>query len=79
MLDEETIAYMIDHMNKNPKKPPPPVKNDIDEEEAIQIYNEIIRVFASHNLSYQCATRISLALNDSLLKGAAEIYRIDNS
>ena len=42
--------------------------------EAMEIYNEIINVYKSHNVSYQCACKLSLSLNYAFITGAVELY-----
>lgn len=81
MLNEETMEFMLSHIKKdNPHsmEKPMEIKNDVDEAEAMQIYHEMIQLFARHNVSYQCAVRLSLAWNEALMQGAVELYKIDN-
>lgn len=82
MLTDETLGYMLSHMkpkqsglldNKRDK-----VKADVTEKEALEIFNEVIEVFKNHNVSYQCACRLSLALNHAFLSGAVELYNQEN-
>ena len=82
MLNDETLGYMLSHMkpkqsslsdNNNDK-----VKADITEKEALEIFNEIIGIYRKHNVSYQCACRLSLALNHAFISGAVELYNQEN-
>ena len=78
MLNEEIMGYMLTNAYKkstmmNTKRND--TKADISENEALKIYNEIIDIYKKHNVSYQCACRLSLALNEAFLSGAVELYR----
>ena len=78
MLNEEIMGYMLTNAYKkstmmNTKRND--TKADISENEALEIYNEIIDIYKKHNVSYQCACRLSLALNEAFLSGAVELYR----
>ena len=77
MLNEEIMAYMLSHINsdKHPiNKQENNVKKDVSMKEAMEIYNEIINVYKSHNVSYQCACKLSLSLNYAFITGAVELY-----
>lgn len=54
------------------------IEDAISEEEAIDIYNEIINIFARHNISYRNACNISISLLYAIMTGAAELYEFDN-
>lgn len=70
--DIEFILSRQKDKNKRPIKVTP--KDEVTEEEAIQIYNEIINVMANHNISYRCAYNISISLMYAFMTGAAELY-----
>ena len=77
MLNDEQVmglvlqnAYRKGHLLQHQPK----VKSDVAEKEALEIFNELLDVFIKHNVSYQCACRISLALNEAFLTGAIELY-----
>ena len=67
-------AYAVSRMRGDAPIP----KQDISEKEALSIFNEIVEVMKSHNISYQCACRISIALNEAFLTGAVELYNQDH-
>ena len=78
MLNDEIIGYMLQNaykksVFKNFKKKEE-VKSEITQKEALEIFNELIDVYKKHNVSYQCACRLSLALNEAMLTGAVELY-----
>ena len=73
MLNEDIMAYMTKNIDKKNKETNE-VKQDVSEKEAMEIYNEIVAIFVKHNISYQCACRLSLAMNNALLTGAVELY-----
>lgn len=78
MLNEDIMGYMLRNAyNKSVLMDSKPVtiKSDISEREALEIFNEILDVYKSHNVSYQCACRLSLALNEAFLSGAVELYQ----
>lgn len=78
MLNEEIIGYMLQNAYKKStfkEQKPNVVKSEISQTEALEIFNEVIEVFSKHNVSYQCACRLSLALNEALLSGAVELYQ----
>lgn len=78
MLNEEILGYMLTNAYKKStllESKSNPVKPDITEKEALEIYNEILDIYKKHNVSYQCACRLSIALNEAFLSGAVELYR----
>lgn len=82
MLNDEIIGYMLQNaykksVFKDSKRDT--IKSDITQTEAMEIFNEIIEVYAKHNVSYQCACRLSLALNEAMLSGAVELYQQENN
>lgn len=82
MLNDETMGFMLTHMKPNKfnltDTKSVKVKSDVSEKEAMQIYNEIIDIYKSHNVSYQCACKLSLALNHAFMTGAVELYNREN-
>ena len=78
MLNDEIIGYMLDNAYKKSvlsDSKPVTIKSDILEKEALEIFNEIVDIYKKHNVSYQCACRLSLALNEAFLTGAVELYQ----
>ena len=78
MLNDEIIGYMLDNTYKKSvlsDNKPVTIKSDISEKEALEIFNEIVDIYKKHNVSYQCACRLSLALNEAFLTGAVELYQ----
>lgn len=81
MLNDETLGFMLSHMKPKQSKLSDgknEVKSDIGEKEALEIFNEIIEIYKKHNVSYQCACRLSLALNHAFISGAVELYNQEN-
>lgn len=76
MLNDDIMAFMANSHNKSSLLDikPDTIKSDIREEEALQIFNELIEVYRKHNVSYSCACRLSVSLTHALLTGAAELY-----
>lgn len=77
MLNENIMGYMLTNAYKKSHLSDTKrdiIKNDISETEALQIFNEIVDIYKKHNVSYQCACRLSLALNDAFWTGAVELY-----
>ena len=77
MLNDDIMGYMLSNAHK--KSPlqntnHDTIKADITQEEALKIFNEIIDVYQKHNVSYQCACRLSIALNEAFMTGAVELY-----
>lgn len=78
MLNDEIMGYMLTNAykkstlldNKNDR-----IKLDITETEALEIFNEIVDIYKKHNVSYQCACRLSIALNEAFMTGAVELYK----
>lgn len=77
MLNEDIMGYMVTKMNKRDSMKPhkPEVKAELSEDEALAIFNEVIKVYRQHNISYQCACRVTMALNEAFITGAVELYR----
>ena len=80
MLNDEIMGYMLTNMYKKSElldTKPNTIKSDITEKEALEIFNEIVEIYKKHNVSYQCACRLSLALNEAFLSGAVELYNYE--
>lgn len=80
MLNDEIMGYMLTNMYKKSElldTKPDTIKSDITEKEALKIFNEIVEIYKKHNVSYQCACRLSLALNEAFLSGAVELYNYE--
>lgn len=78
MFNDEIMGYMLSNAYKrstllDTKRDK--IKSDITEKEALEIFNEVLEVYKKHNVSYQCACRLSLALNEAFLTGAVELYQ----
>ena len=80
MLNDEIMGYMLTNMYKKSElldTKSNTIKPDITEKEALEIFNEIVDIYRKHNVSYQCACRLSLALNEAFLTGAVELYNYE--
>ena len=80
MLNDEIMGYMLTNMYKKSElldTKPDTIKSDITEKEALEIFNEIVEIYKKHDVSYQCACRLSLALNEAFLSGAVELYNYE--
>lgn len=77
-MKAEDIEFIVNHYKNEKPRIEEKVKDEISEEEAIKIYNEIITVMANHNLSYKCAYNISISLLYAFMTGAAELYDEEN-
>ena len=78
MLNENIMGYMLTNAYKKSTlldASSSTIKKDITEEEALEIFNEIVEIYKKHNVSYQCACRLSIALNEAFMTGAVELYR----
>lgn len=75
-MNDEIMGALLANAHKDSmKRNVPEVRNDVTEEEALRIFNEVVEVYKRHDLSYQCATRITMALNEAFISGAVELYR----
>ena len=76
MLNDEIMGALLSnaHVMARHRNEIEPVRNDITEEEALRIFNEIVEIYKKHNVSYQCACRLSMALNEAFITGAVELY-----
>lgn len=73
-MKAEDIEFIVNsYKNKKPGIKEE-IKDEITEEEAIKIYNDLIKVLASYNVSYKCALNISISLMYAFMTGAAELY-----
>lgn len=81
MLNEDVLGYMLSNSYKRydnlQRDTRPTIKNDISDEEAMKIFNEVIDIYKRHNITYECALRITMALNESFIQGAVELYEQD--
>ena len=80
MLNDEIMGYMLTNMYKKSElldTKHDTIKSDITEKEALEIFNELVEIYKKHNVSYQCACRLSLALNEAFLSGAVELYNYE--
>ncbi len=73
-MKAEDIEFIINSYKNEKPRIEEEIKDEISEDEAIKIYNEIIKVLADHNLSYKCALNISISLMYAFMTGAAELY-----
>jgi hypothetical protein len=73
-MKEEDIEFILNSYKNRKPHIKEDIKNELSEEEAIQIYNELIYVLGKHNISYKCALDISISLMYALMTGAAELY-----
>lgn len=81
MLNDEIMGHMLTNAYKKSRlsdNKHDNIKADITEKEALEIYNEIIDIYKKHNVSYQCACRLTFALNYSFMTGAAELYNLED-
>lgn len=82
MLNESIMGYMLTNAYKKSTlldTKPDTIKSDITEKEALEIFNEIVGIYKKHNVSYQCACRLSIALNEAFMSGAVELYQQEQS
>ena len=78
MLNDEIMGYMLSNAYKKSSlldTKHNTIKSDITEKEALEIFNEILDIYKKHNVSYQCACRLSIALNEAFMTGAVELYK----
>jgi hypothetical protein len=81
-MNDEIRNFMLEHMEKpdpHPivKKKEP--KSEVSPDEAMEIFRELLDVYVKHDVSYQCACKISLAFNEAMMTGAVEIARSEFS
>jgi hypothetical protein len=73
-MQAEDIEFIINNYKNEKPGIEEEIRDEITEDEAIKIYNEIVGVLASHHLSYKCALNISISLMYAFMTGAAELY-----
>lgn len=80
MSEVENFDFLIDALREaNVQEALKPDKKDIiSEEEALDIYNEVLNVFAKHDVSYRNACNLAISILYALMTGAAELYEFDN-
>lgn len=76
MLNDEIMGALLSnsHTLARRQKDLPKPRPDISEKEALDIFNEIVEIYKKHNVSYQCACRLSMALNEAFITGAVALY-----
>lgn len=75
MFNDEIMGALLSNAHilaRNRDMPKP--RQDITEEEALRIFNEVVEIYKKHNVSYQCACRLSMALNEAFITGAVALY-----
>ena len=77
MLKEDDIRFIMNSFKNEQPKIEQEIVNELTEEEAIKIYNELLEVLSRHNLSYKCAFNVTISLMYSFMVGAAELYDIE--
>lgn len=73
-MKAEDIEFIVNSYKNDKKQLQEEIKNELSENETIQIYNEMIQVLSKHNVSYRCALNISISLMYAFMTGAAELY-----
>jgi hypothetical protein len=73
-MKAEDIEFIVNSYKNEKPGIKEEIKDELTEEEAIDIYNDLIKVLASHNVSYKCALNISISLMYAFMTGAAELY-----
>ena len=73
-MQAEDIEFIISNYKNEKPRIEEEIKDELTEDEAIKIYNEIVKVLANHNVSYKCALNISISLMYAFMTGAAELY-----
>lgn len=53
------------------------INDDLTEEEAVALMDDLTKVFIKHNLSYKNSYRVSLALTCALAMGGLELYKAE--
>ena len=74
MLSRESIDEAILREREEPQKIEEEIREDITEEEAIEIYNELLQVLIKHNVSYKTGLDIFISATYAFMTGAAELY-----
>lgn len=73
-MKAEDIEFIVNSYKNEKPGIKEEIKDELTEEEAIDIYNDLIKVLANHNVSYKCALNISISLMYAFMTGAAELY-----
>lgn len=73
-MKAEDIEFIVNNYRNEKPRIQEEIKNELSEQETIQIYNELIQVLGNHNVSYKCALNISISLMYAFMTGAAELY-----
>ena len=76
-LNDELMAKLFSNAHKQERDivlEHPEIKDDLNEEDALKVYNEVLDIMVKHNLSYRNACRIAIALAEAFLTGAVELY-----
>lgn len=76
-MKAEDIDFIVSNYRKDKPRIQEEIHNELSEDEAIQIYNELVQVLANHNVSYRCALNISISLMYAFMTGAAELHDED--
>lgn len=76
-MKAEDIDFIVSNYRKDKSRIQEEIHNELSEDEAIQIYNELVQVLANHNVSYRCALNISISLMYAFMTGAAELHDED--
>lgn len=82
MFNENVMGYMLSNAYKKSRlkdSKDVTLKATLDEKEALQIFNEVVEVYRKHNVSYQCACKLTIALNEAFLSGAVELYNLESA
>ena len=77
-MKSEDIEFIIKNYKNEKPGIDEEIRDEISEEEAIQIYNELLTVMSKHNLSYRCALNVSISLMYAFMTGAAELHDMDS-
>lgn len=73
-MKAEDIEFIVNNYKNEKPRIQEEIKDELSEQETIQIYNELIQVLSKHNVSYKCALNISISLMYAFMAGAAELY-----
>lgn len=69
MLDDRMNMMM------NMKHRPSSVNDNLSEEEAMEIFNELLDIIMSHNISYEMATKIAISFSTAFQMGLVELQK----
>ena len=73
-MKAEDIEFIVNNYRNEKPRIQEEIKDELSEQETIQIYNELVQVLGKHNVSYKCALNISISLMYAFMTGAAELY-----